>query len=62
MDKEGDSNNKQPEVQQEESEVKQETAEQATVLEPKDPETLSEGERMGLSKQQLRKLEKKLAA
>lgn len=28
----------------------------------KDPETLSEGERMGLSKQQLRKLEKRLAA
>lgn len=26
----------------------------------KEPETLSEGERMGLSKQQLRKLEKKL--
>ena len=28
----------------------------------KDPETLSEGERMGLSKQQLRKLEKRLLA
>lgn len=28
----------------------------------KDPETLSEGERMGLSKQQLRKLEKRLTA